>query len=76
MTLTQEGEAFLEDCQRILTDLANAEAQLTLGSTRATGHLKVTAPANLTPGNRVRIETRTPTLEWNNSVGRIACNNP
>lgn len=45
LTLTQEGEAFLEDCQRILTDLANAEAQLTLGSTRATGHLRVTAPA-------------------------------
>lgn len=45
LTLTQEGESFLEDCQRILTDLANAEAQLTLGSTRATGHLKVTAPA-------------------------------
>lgn len=45
LTLTQEGEAFLEDCQRILTDLANAEAQITLGSTRASGHLKVTAPA-------------------------------
>jgi DNA-binding transcriptional LysR family regulator len=45
LTLTQEGEAFLEDCQRILTDLANAEAQLSLGSSRATGHLKVTAPA-------------------------------
>jgi DNA-binding transcriptional LysR family regulator len=45
LTLTQEGEAFLEDCQRILTDLANAEAQLSLGSARASGHLKVTAPA-------------------------------
>lgn len=45
LTLTQEGEAFLEDCQRILTDLANAEAQLTLGSAHASGHLKVTAPA-------------------------------
>lgn len=45
LTLTQEGEAFLEDCQRILTDLANAEAQITLGSAHASGHLKVTAPA-------------------------------
>jgi len=45
LTLTQEGETFLEDCQRILTDLANAEAQLTLGSARASGHLKITAPA-------------------------------
>lgn len=45
LTLTREGEVFLEDCQRILTDLANAEAQLTMGNSRATGHLKVTAPA-------------------------------
>lgn len=45
LTLTQEGVAFLEDCQRIITDLANAEAQLSLGSARATGHLKITAPA-------------------------------
>ncbi len=45
LTLTQEGSAFLEDCQRILNDLANAEAQITQGSARASGHLKVTAPA-------------------------------
>ncbi|HZV54054.1 MAG TPA: LysR family transcriptional regulator [Rhodocyclaceae bacterium] len=45
LTLTQEGEAFLEDCQRILTDLANAETAVTIGSARASGHLKVTAPA-------------------------------
>lgn len=45
LTLTQEGESFLEDCQRILTDLANAEAQLSLGSARVSGHLKVSAPA-------------------------------
>jgi DNA-binding transcriptional LysR family regulator len=45
LTLTQEGAAFLEDCQRILNDLANAEAQLSLGRARASGHLKVTAPA-------------------------------
>lgn len=45
LTLTHEGQAFLEDCQRILTDLANAEAQLSFGSARASGHLKLTAPA-------------------------------
>jgi DNA-binding transcriptional LysR family regulator len=45
LTLTHEGQAFLEDCQRILTDLANAEAQLSLGSARASGHLKLAAPA-------------------------------
>ncbi len=45
VTLTFEGSAFLEDCQRILRDVGDAEAQLSLGSARASGHLKVTAPA-------------------------------
>ncbi|MCP5269256.1 MAG: LysR family transcriptional regulator [Zoogloeaceae bacterium] len=45
LTLTFEGEAFLEDCQRILNDLASAEAAVSLGGVRATGHLRVSAPA-------------------------------
>lgn len=45
ITLTFEGNAYLEDCQRILRDVGDVEAQLTLGSARASGHLKVTAPA-------------------------------
>lgn len=45
LTLTFEGEAFLEDCQRILNDLANAEAAVSLGGVRASGHLRVSAPA-------------------------------
>lgn len=45
LTLTQEGQAFLEDCQRVLTDLSNAETAVSLGSIRARGHLKVSAPA-------------------------------
>lgn len=45
LTLTQEGQAFLEDCQRILHDLANAEASVGLGGIKASGHLKLTAPA-------------------------------
>jgi len=45
LSLTQEGEAFLEDCQRILADLANAEATVALGSRKVSGHLRVTAPA-------------------------------
>lgn len=45
LTLTFEGEAFLEDCQRILSDLASAEAAVSLGGVRATGHLRVSAPA-------------------------------
>lgn len=45
LTLTFEGQAFLEDCQRILNDLANAETAVSLGGIRASGHLKVSAPA-------------------------------
>jgi len=45
LSLTFEGQAFLEDCQRVLNELANAEAAVSLGGVRATGHLKVSAPA-------------------------------
>lgn len=45
LTLTAEGQAFLEDCQRILNELANAEAAVSLGSIRASGHLRLSAPA-------------------------------
>ncbi|MEI6028807.1 MAG: LysR family transcriptional regulator [Betaproteobacteria bacterium] len=45
ITLTHEGSAFLEDCQRMLADLANAEASVSAGGVKASGHLRVTAPA-------------------------------
>ncbi|MBA4263433.1 MAG: LysR family transcriptional regulator, partial [Comamonadaceae bacterium] len=45
LTLTHEGSAFLEDCQRLLTDLANAEASVSAGGVKASGHLRITAPA-------------------------------
>ncbi|MDQ5918036.1 MAG: hypothetical protein QG660_1148, partial [Pseudomonadota bacterium] len=45
LTLTFEGQAFLEDCQRIINDLANAEAAVSLGGVRASGHLRISAPA-------------------------------
>ena len=45
VTLTHEGSAFLEDCQRVLSDLANAEASVSEGGVKATGHLRITAPA-------------------------------
>src|SRR3569832_1673989 len=48
ITLTHEGSAFLEDCQRLITDLANAEASVSAGGVKASGHLRVTAPAALT----------------------------
>lgn len=45
ITLTHEGSAFLEDCQRLLTDFANAEASVSAGGVKASGHLRITAPA-------------------------------
>lgn len=45
ISLTFEGSAFLEDCQRLLDDLHNAEASVSLGGVKASGHLRVTAPA-------------------------------
>ncbi len=45
LTLTHEGSAFLEDCQRFLADLTNAEASVSAGGVKASGHLRITAPA-------------------------------
>jgi DNA-binding transcriptional LysR family regulator len=44
LTLTHEGGAFLEDCQRLLVEFANAEASVSAGGIKASGHLRVTAP--------------------------------
>jgi len=43
--LTHEGSAFLEDCQRLLADFAAAEASVSAGGVKASGHLRITAPA-------------------------------
>jgi DNA-binding transcriptional LysR family regulator len=45
ITLTHEGSAFLEACQRLLADLATAEASVSAGGVKASGHLRITAPA-------------------------------
>jgi DNA-binding transcriptional LysR family regulator len=45
ISLTHEGSAFLEDCQRILADMANAEASVSAGGVKASGALRITAPA-------------------------------
>ena len=45
LTLTFEGQAFIEDCQRLLNDLADAEASVSLGGVKASGHLRLSAPA-------------------------------
>ena len=45
LALTNEGAAFLEDCQRILSELEEAEAAVAERSSRASGHLMISAPA-------------------------------
>ena len=45
IALTNEGIAFLDDCQRILADLEDAETAVSERSARASGHLLVSAPA-------------------------------
>ena len=45
IALTNEGASFLEDCQRILAELQDAEASVSDRSARAPGHLAISAPA-------------------------------
>jgi DNA-binding transcriptional LysR family regulator len=45
IVLTDEGSAFLENCQRILADLDNAESSVSERSAKASGHLTISAPA-------------------------------
>ena len=45
ITLTHEGGAYLEDCQRLLGEIASAEASVSAGGAQASGRLRLTAPA-------------------------------
>jgi DNA-binding transcriptional LysR family regulator len=45
IALTIEGAAFLEDCQRILAELEEAETSVSERSAKASGQLTVSAPA-------------------------------
>ena len=45
LSLTHEGSAFLEACQRLLADINTAEASVSAGGVKASGHLRITAPA-------------------------------
>jgi DNA-binding transcriptional LysR family regulator len=45
ISLTHEGSAFLDDCQQILADLANAESSVSAGGVKASGYLRITSPA-------------------------------
>ena len=52
ISLTQEGSAFYEDCQRILGELSEAESAVASGSARARGHLRLSAPAGFRSPSR------------------------
>ncbi|NYT61361.1 LysR family transcriptional regulator [Alcaligenaceae bacterium] len=45
LSLTSEGSEFFEEAQRILRDLNDAEARITQGSVKPSGHLRISAPA-------------------------------
>ncbi|WP_220807673.1 LysR family transcriptional regulator [Noviherbaspirillum aridicola] len=45
IALTDEGLSFLEDCQRILAELEDAESAVSERSAKASGHLLISAPA-------------------------------
>jgi DNA-binding transcriptional LysR family regulator len=45
ISFTEAGQNYLEDCVRILNDLAGAEAAAARGSVQVSGHLRMTAPA-------------------------------
>ncbi len=66
VTPTFEGSAFLEDCQRVLNDFHNAEASVSLGGVKASGHVRVTAPAGF--GRRHVAPLIAPFLDANRDV--------
>ena len=45
LSLTEQGSVFVEQCRKFLTELASAEETMSAGRQRATGHLRLTAPA-------------------------------
>src|ERR1700749_1282447 len=45
ITLTYEGSAFLEDCQRIIHDMQNAEASVSAGGVKGRRHVAPLVPA-------------------------------
>ncbi len=45
LTLTHEGNRFLADAQRILAQMQDAEAAVSLGSSKMQGEIRLTAPA-------------------------------
>jgi DNA-binding transcriptional LysR family regulator len=71
INLTHEGSAFLENCQRLLSDVANAEDSVSAGGLKASGHLRITAPAGF---GRKHVAPLAPLFHAQNPAVRISLN--
>ena len=71
INLTHEGSAFLENCQRLLSDVANAEDSVSAGGLKASGHLRITAPAGF---GRKHVAPLAPLFHAQNPEVRISLN--
>ncbi len=71
ITLTHEGSAYLEDCQRLLAEIAGAEAAVSAGGIRPKGHLRLTAPAGF---GRRHVAPLVPLFRERHPEGTISLN--
>jgi DNA-binding transcriptional LysR family regulator len=71
LTLTEEGNAYLEQCVRLLGDLDKAEQMIAEGRHKATGHLVVSAPAAF---GRKHVATHAPEFVRTNPEVRLSFN--
>lgn len=71
LTLTEQGEVYLEHCRRLLLDLNSAETALSEGQHKATGHLIVSAPASF---GRRHVAPHAPAFLGSNPDLRISFN--
>jgi DNA-binding transcriptional LysR family regulator len=71
LALTHEGAAFLDDCQRIIAEVAGAEASVSAGGVQASGHLRLTAPAGF---GRRHVAPLVPTFHASHPRLRVSLN--
>ncbi|MBV0881954.1 LysR family transcriptional regulator [Noviherbaspirillum sp. L7-7A] len=71
LTLTEEGNAYLEQCTRLLADLDKAEQMIAEGRHKATGHLVVSAPAAF---GRKHVASHAPEFVRTNPEVRLSFN--
>jgi DNA-binding transcriptional LysR family regulator len=71
LTLTEEGNAYLEQCIRLLSDLDKAEQTIAEGRHKATGHLVVSAPAAF---GRKHVASHAPEFVRTNPEVRLSFN--